>query len=154
VFEIILGLVIAAAGGAIVEAARWIFGKIQENTAGYTGPWKSVQSYGCWYLHQVSDDTFSGYYLKVSEQNDKDIAPIRLNLFRPSRILRSNSLALPARPDIPILDAARVPILMNSPVEGFPFSLRLIPCTPNNVEGVVIEQLGRPATPVSDGYFK
>ena len=58
--------------------------------------------------------------------------------------------------DIPILDAARVPILMNSPVEGFPCSIRrrLIPCTANNVEGVVIEQLRRLATPVSDEATK
>jgi hypothetical protein len=43
---------------------------------------QSVPSYGCWYLHQTGDDSFCGYYLRLTEENHKDIAPIRLEIFR------------------------------------------------------------------------
>jgi hypothetical protein len=42
----------------------------------------TIPSYGCWYLHQANDESFSGYYLRLTEENHKDIAPIRLEIYR------------------------------------------------------------------------
>jgi hypothetical protein len=42
----------------------------------------SVHSYGCWYIHQVDDDTFRGYYLRLSETDHDQITPIEISLHR------------------------------------------------------------------------
>jgi hypothetical protein len=43
---------------------------------------QSVHSYGCWYVHQVNDDTFKGYYLRLSENDHDKITPIEMSLHR------------------------------------------------------------------------
>jgi hypothetical protein len=42
----------------------------------------SVPSYGCWYVHQTDDDTFSGYYLRLSDTDHKQVATIPIRLQR------------------------------------------------------------------------
>lgn len=41
----------------------------------------SVISYGCWYVHQVSDHKFSGYYLRLSDEGAQ-VTGIPLDIVR------------------------------------------------------------------------
>lgn len=43
----------------------------------------AVPSYGCWFLHQVTDFEFKGYYLRLEEQpTGTNVLPIPLTLTR------------------------------------------------------------------------
>lgn len=47
---------------------------------------KSVMSYGCWYVHQQSDNVLNGYYLRLAQQGTS-VTTIPLRLTRERRTL-------------------------------------------------------------------
>jgi hypothetical protein len=70
---------------------KWYFeGKLRgrEFFAIYWSATKDIQSYGCWYLTQADDDTFTGYYLSLqrtlneARQFEELLKPIKLTLER------------------------------------------------------------------------
>lgn len=38
----------------------------------------TIQSFGCWYVHQKDDFLFEGYYLKLDEKTKLGVKPIKL----------------------------------------------------------------------------
>jgi hypothetical protein len=42
----------------------------------------SLTTYGSWYVQQTDDDTFSGYYLRLSEKDRNLITPVSLEVRR------------------------------------------------------------------------
>ncbi len=46
----------------------------------------SVMSYGCWYVHQQSDNVLNGYYLRLAQQGTS-VTTIPLRLTRERRTL-------------------------------------------------------------------
>lgn len=51
----------------------------------------SIQSYGCWYVQQKTDDLFSGFYLRLSERDRNLITPVALEVQRTRKRLSDGS---------------------------------------------------------------